>query len=310
MADEPISDCLKSYGREYSDCRTVAQIFQTLEGNLSKDEKEVIIALLNGIVQRKECYYCEQSRKSPPTTNDEVVHESRRMDIAWSLVKVLNFALLNDEDDLFVTWIEKNFRALQTYCAFGESMLHTAVRSQFNGDPCLKDPSPIFPSLPLLKVLVTKVEVNWKSASKETPLHLISQRLWEVRNPACNTGTADESKLEVLRSMARLLVDHGASLEVECDRGIQAGYGLASMWPEFRVTVPTLQTLVARYVVANRVPHDGNLPQNVLHLLKLHDGAKKSKEQMSELRQRRYEDKLDKEHRVKVALRSLFFKKR
>ena len=164
---------------------------------------------------------------------------------------------------------------------FGDSFLHQVLHfgQIFNTVKYGGTEYPPHPELPLLTSLMKACDVNARNKKKQTPLHLISEQVWQSVQGwrTLDNPTSWENAVQIL-------TDHGAHLDMLCDGGVEAGHGLASRWSRFNF-VPSLSCQSSRVIVEKQLQY-GQLPKQVQEYIALHEGKLKNEQQILEERKK------------------------
>ena len=193
--------------------------------------------------------------------------------------KMLHVAMMTGSAHLFTTWIKDNADKIRAFVLFGDSFLHQVLHYQhiFNTVTYAGTEYPPLTDMPLLTSLLEVCDVNARNKSNQTPLHLLSEQVWQSVQ-----GWRTLDNPTAWENAAQILIDQGAHLKARCDGGVEADLGLGSMFSKFNM-VPNLCSQSSRVIVKNRLPY-GCLPKQVREYIKLQEGERKSEQQILESR--------------------------
>ena len=256
--------------------------------------------LLNESLKPEDMKMIEDSYKAP---------NCKTRNFIYFLHLMLRMGMETSTAGVFEAWIKENADKIRSFVLFGDSFLHQAIFCHVHFQGLMIDGRLYYHTNGSLKLLLEVCDVNARNKCNKTPLHYISELVYDSFQGWWNHYDLQLANLNMAAydlhvanwsMVADILINHGAHLDILSDKGVPAVYGLSKKWRKTYNKVPSIKCLATRVIVKHGVEYN-KLPQLLQEYVKLHEGQEKSyleiradREGERKLEQEMYRDQFDK----------------
>ena len=218
---------------------------QQIYGNISDEQISILLELMT-------CYLLQFKLFK----DDKGISES----LLEMLVTLNVFLLGSDKKQECAFWIREHFSELKSVrSAYGNSLLHNCMDDSWMVANRINLPIETF-----VRVLVKegKMDVNVVNTKRQTPLHLLSIRLYDAeRDEGQKTPTEDTMNI------AETLINNGAHMDAVDDSGEEASQFFSQRFPQWSFNV-NLKCLAARALL--KYGYEKSAPATLIPFIESH----------------------------------------
>ena len=184
------------------------------------------------------------------------------------VVDLLTFFSTSFDAHIFKPWIQANFQKLIPLGLIGTGQsIHAMFDASYRSYCDSAYHSVPNPELVRLLVEFGRRDANERDLDGKTPLRILSEWIF-IHHASQISPMYTHGDLTDLETIAQILLDNGAHMDMVCSKGQEAAQYLSRLWPRFSF-YKTLQCLASSAILKNNLPYK-HLPKNMVRIVELH----------------------------------------